>query len=271
MTIEQAVMDHYGRAGIAGEILAAIGRDGVLTTDDFAPYDEFHIGGRTATAYLTGQLGLKAGMRVLDIGSGIGGPARYVAEMTGAHVTGIDLTPDFVEAADILTGRSALAGRVAFRVESAIDLSFADGSFDGAYMIHVGMNIQDKDALFAEAFRVLKPGSVFGIYDILAGEGGDAPYFPLPWASAPSSSFLAAPDAMRSGLRRAGFDVVHDENRRDFALGTFEKIWKLEREGTLHTVKPPVHMADYPAKILNLARAVEMKLCAPWVIVCRKT
>jgi ubiquinone/menaquinone biosynthesis C-methylase UbiE len=101
------------------------------------------------------------------VGCGIGGPSRYIAETYGCRVTGIDLTDEFVRTAQALARRTSLAGRIDYRQASALDLPFAPGTFDGAYMMHLGMNIEDKAALFTEIRRVLKDNATFGIYDVM--------------------------------------------------------------------------------------------------------
>ena len=121
-------------------------------------------------------------MHLLDVGSGIGGPARTFADAFGCRVTGVDLTEEFVEAANALTRRCGLSDRVSFRQASALALPFADASFDAATLIHVGMNIEDKAGLFAEVRRVLKPDARFGVYDIMRVAEGEIPY-PMPWAA----------------------------------------------------------------------------------------
>lgn len=144
---------------------------------------------------------------MLDIGSGLGGPARTVAEAYGCHVTGIDLTEAFCDAAAIMSSWVRLADRVEFRQGDATHLPFDDGVFDAAMTIHVAMNIARKDHVYVEARRVLKPGGRFVVYDILQGEGGDVLY-PVPWARAPSISHLATPEEMPRLLSDAGFGIV---------------------------------------------------------------
>jgi ubiquinone/menaquinone biosynthesis C-methylase UbiE len=144
--------------------------------------------------------------RVLDLGSGLGGPARTLAEAFGCHVTGIDLTPAFCEAAETLSNWVGLGDRVTFQQGDATDLPFSDDQFDAAMTLHVAMNIAAKDRMYAEARRVLKPGGVFAVYDVLQGEGGDV-LFPVPWAREPSISHLATPDEMAALLTGAGFTI----------------------------------------------------------------
>ena len=214
------VASHYsdGRnlATAIADSLRKVGKDiGKLTTADLGTVDEFHIRGRKATLELGKLLNLDASSRVLDIGSGLGGPARTLAETYGCRVTGIDLTQEFCDAAASLSTWVGLADRVAFQQGDATNLPFADGQFDAAVTIHVAMNIAAKDRMYAEARRVLRPGGLFGVYDVLQGEGGDIQY-PVPWARERSISHVATPDAMVALLSDAGFKIL---DTQDFLRG----------------------------------------------------
>lgn len=194
-----------------------------LTTADLASVDEFHIRGRTATLELAEQMDLREDSRVLDIGSGLGGPARTLAETYGCHVTGIDLTPAFCAAANVFSDWVGLGDRVTFQQGDATNLAFADGRFDAAMTIHVAMNIQAKPRMYEEARRVVKPEAVFAVYDVLQGEGGDV-LFPVPWAREPSISHLATPDEMRSLLAAAGFKILHVHDSTEESQRWFEAM-----------------------------------------------
>jgi SAM-dependent methyltransferase len=164
------VTRHYGRAGILDDIRAALreaGRDpDRIAPGDLATVDEFHLGWHPATLAFAESMGIGPGMRVLDIGAGLGGPARHFARL-GATVEGIDLTPEYVAAGRALTEASGLAHRVTLQEGDALALPFEVGAFDAATLLHVGMNIADKAALFAEAARVLRPGGRFGLYEVM--------------------------------------------------------------------------------------------------------
>lgn len=194
-----------------------------LTAADLASVDEFHIGGRKATLDVAAGMDLSSASRVLDLGSGLGGPARTLAEAHGVHVTGIDLTPAFCTAATTLSQWVGLADRVRFVQGDATDLPFADDSFDAAMTIHVAMNIARKDRMYAEARRVLKPGSRFAVYDVLQGEGGPVVY-PVPWARTPEISHLATPDEMQALLTGAGFRILSSADSSDDALAWFQAM-----------------------------------------------
>ena len=171
-----AVKDHYTIGDLATKIADALrtaGKDlANLTTRDLAPFDEFHIRGREATLELARGMGIEPGWSVLDIGSGLGGPARTLAETYGCRVTGIDLSEEFCSGAEELSRWVNLSDKVRFSQGDATDLDCIDQSFDAATTIHVAMNIAAKDLLYAGAYRVLKPGGLFAIYDVVQGEVG---------------------------------------------------------------------------------------------------
>lgn len=274
MASEQAA-SHYARADIEPTILhalAASGRDvDALKPRDLAAVDEFHLGGLPMTAALGRALGLHPGKALVGIGSGIGGPARYFAQAHGCRVTGIDLTADYVRVAETLTRRCGLADRVSFRQGSALAMPFAERSFDVATLLHVGMNIADKTALFAEARRVLRQGGRFAVYDVMrVGEGRIT--YPTPWAGGEESSFVERPEDYRRWLGGAGFAIESETDRRALALAqAAEMRASTAREG------PPalgLHLVVGPAwreRAKNLMAALEAGIIAPVEIIARAT
>lgn len=194
-----------------------------LTTADLATVDEFHIRGRKATLELAAQMNLGADSHVLDIGSGLGGPARTLAEVYGCRVTGIDLTQAFCDAATVMSDWVELGKLTSFSQADATDLPFPDRHFDAAMTIHVAMNIAAKDKMYAQTRRVLKPGGIFAVYDVLQGEGGDIVY-PVPWAREPSISHVATLEQMKSLLTGAGFEVLKVEDSTEESQRFFEKL-----------------------------------------------
>jgi len=274
MSIEHSVASHYARAGLADAILAAASETAPdpdrLTAGDLAPVDEFHIGGIEATEHFLPKLGIARDAHWLDVGAGIGGPARHAATRYGCRVSGVDLTPDFCAAAAVLNERVGLADRVEIVEGSALAMPFGDAMFDGAFTIHVGMNIQDKPTLFRETRRVLKPGAVFGIYDILAVAGSGALAFPVPWATTKDASYLATIDEMRTMLDAAGFDVLSAENRTDYAKAYFERMRQQAASGPSPLGIHIVMGETFREKIGNLRLNVGEGRCGPWEIVCRK-
>ena len=242
--MDQVSRFYAGPGGLVGSIGSALEAAGLeratLRPADLAPVDEFHIRGRAASLEIIEALGLAADSDVLDLGSGLGGPARTLAELTGCTVTGVDLTPEFCEVATALSEWTGLSARTRFQVGDATATGLPDASVDAAMTVHVAMNIADKPALYAEAFRVLRPGGRFVVYDVLQGEGGDVRY-PVPWANDPSTSFLATPQHMRELLPAAGFEVVSEVDSSDESLVWFQQMRaRTERDGA-----PPVTFATF--------------------------
>lgn len=204
----EAVSEHYAQPNLGEAILAALKADGKdlaqLTADDLAPVDEFHISGREATELLAQKAGLGAGDEVLDVGSGIGGPARTLAANFGCRVQGVDLTEEYCRVAQMLTDRVGLNGQVTFRQGDALELPFKDEFFDCVWTQHATMNIADKEKLYAEIRRVLRPQGRFVFYDIFEGNG-EPVHIPVPWASKPEISFLWKPKKIRALLQESGF------------------------------------------------------------------
>jgi SAM-dependent methyltransferase len=234
MSTEAKVAGHYGRGRLEELILGAVAREGKnpdnLTAVDLAAVDEFHLGGLEATQELAKQMELCAGLRLLDVGSGIGGPARYFAAEHNCRVTGIDLTEEFVRVARSLTTRTKLDGLAEFRQGSALELPFERDTFDRAYMIHVGMNIADKSGIFREVRRVLRPAGLFTIFDIL--RTGDGPIcYPVPWALSEETSFVATVKDYRDALQSAGLRIAHERGRGPFAIEFTERIMARMAQG----------------------------------------
>ncbi len=209
---EADIQRHYSQGGLLERILAALQAAGkdieALAVEELAPVDEFHTRGRTATRELAELAGIAPGTRVLDVGSGLGGPARFLASTCGCDVTGIDLHPEFCTVATELSRRSGMAGRTRFQQGSALHLPFKDGAFDAAWTMQMQMNIADKPRLYGEIARVLRPGGRFVFQDICAGNG-EPLHYPVPWASRAEQSFLIAPDALRRLLGEVGLREVH--------------------------------------------------------------
>jgi SAM-dependent methyltransferase len=218
----RAVAEHYRRANLGAIILSALDAAGKdinnLSPDDLAPIDELHSRGREATVDLAHLLALKGNESLLDLGCGIGGPSRYVAKTYGCQVTGLDLTPEFCEAAAMLAERTGLAHKVQYRQGDALAIPFADGSFDIVWSQNVAMNIDDRDRLYGEIRRVLKAGGRYGFSDIVDAGGGPL-RFPVPWARDASISFLLSASTTREKLEAAGFRIAvfEDQTERAFA------------------------------------------------------
>jgi SAM-dependent methyltransferase len=204
---EISLNQHYGREGLGELILAGLRQAGknpdAIGADDLSPVAEFHIGGQMATLELAQLAGLVRGVRVLDVGSGLGGPARTLAEHYGCKVTGLDLTEEFCRVATMLTELCGMSQSVSFRHGNALDMPFDNNSFDLVWTQQAGMNIEDKVTLYREARRVLAPGGRLVFQEVLGGEVTPL-HLPVPWAREQGLSFLSAPDAMRRLLVDAG-------------------------------------------------------------------
>jgi ubiquinone/menaquinone biosynthesis C-methylase UbiE len=273
MSLDAAVSGHYTLGGLGEKILAALEQTGVkrdaITVDDLAPVDEFHIGGRHATEDLAARLDITADKHLLDLGSGIGGAARFIATRYGCRITGIDLTPEYCEVATMLTARVGLSERIDFRQGNALSLPFDEAAFDGAYSMHVGMNIPDKTGYLGELRRVVRPNGLIGIYDVMQGPGGD-PQFPLPWAEGSATSFLVPIDALRAAIADAGLEVVEATDRSAAAIAAMKAM----REKAAGAAPPPlgIHLAmgeGAGVKLANMARNLQEGRIAPWRILCR--
>lgn len=275
MPTQQDISTHYTHGNLVTAIRRGIESLGktidTVTVDDLAPVDEFHIGGRTASEDFLNQLGLSPEKHILDVGSGLGGAARFVASRYRCRVSGIDLTPEYVETAKAVCRWVGLGEHISLHQGSALSMPFADHAFDGAFMLHVGMNIEDKTKLCSEVSRVLRSGSLFLIYDAMRVGDGDLTY-PVPWAATAASSAVAAPEHYRTALQTAGFTVMAERNRRDFALAFFGQL----RAKTAAAGGPPplgLHILmgkSTPEKVQNMIQNISKGTIAPVELIARK-
>lgn len=207
----ESIDSHYGQSNLDEKILAALqdaGKDvDSLTINDLQTFDQIHIGGVEGTRVLAQLVGLQEGNHVLDIGCGLGGPARTLATEFGCTVTGLEITEAFYQAAEMLTLRVGLSSQVSFRLGNALNLPFNDGMFDVVWMQHVAMNIPDKNALFTETSRVLKPGGTLALHTILAGEVLPI-HYPVVWAADPGIDFIEPASAFRKAIEDSGLETV---------------------------------------------------------------
>ncbi len=271
--MSEAVAEHYTQGSLLARIEAGVEALGktpeTVTIEELGPVDEFHIGGRPATERFLSQFPVSEGARVLDIGSGLGGTARFAHQRFGWRVSGIDLTREFVEVARTLSAWVGLAGSLRFECGSALDTPFESESFDAAMQLHVGMNIPDKAGLAREVHRVLAPGGVYGIYDVMLA-GDPALEFPVPWASEPTESALATPEQYVAALEAAGFEVTAQHDRRESALEFFAQLRARATAGP-----PPLglHLVmgeTTPTKLANMVANLEAGRISPVEILARR-
>ncbi len=276
------VQSHYGEdASLARTIAArleAAGKDMAhLTVKDLRAVDEFHIRGHAATLEVASRLNFTPSAHVLDIGSGLGGPARALAQLHGCTVTGVDLTQSYCDAATEMSRWVGLEDLVSFRQGDATRLPFADASFDAALTIHVAMNIAAKDRMYAEARRVLKPGGRFVIYDVVQGEGGEVLY-PVPWAREATISHLVTTEEMQALLAMAGFTILEMQDSTQESADWFSRIAgqsepaRVPADRTGDSGTPPslreVLGEDFPTMMRNQVRNLKERRIRTVMWVC---
>ncbi|MFO1077058.1 MAG: methyltransferase domain-containing protein [Planctomycetota bacterium] len=246
---------------ICAGVSAAGGDPEALTIEQLGPVDHFHLGGGEETARLIGLAGFRSSMRVLDVGGGIGGPARMLAARVGCDVTVLDLCDDYCAVGAELTRRTGLGERVRFRAASALAMPFADRAFTGAWSQHSSMNIEDKAALYREVHRVLEPGARFALHEVVAGPAGPV-HFPVPWANDPAISFLCPQAEVRELIAAAGFREILWQD-----VTTRTRDWLAARiaagKAAASAGKPPalgIHLVigpDAPVKFANMLRNID--------------
>ena len=261
MIADRDVVGHYASGDLLARLNAALTEDGAdpahPSVEALTPYEHFHGRGLEATEEGAALMRAGASDHILDIGSGIGGPARYVARRFGCRVTGVDLTPEFCDVARHLTHLLGLDERVKFEVGDALAMPFPAASFEGAYSMNVSMNIADKLALYREIHRVLKPGGWLLLSEIAKGADGDLDY-PTPWARSARTSFLSTPDETRSGLHEAGFEVIVVESvlERTLAYAARARAMVARGEKPAHRAVMLIHGELATLTMANTQRAL---------------
>jgi cyclopropane fatty-acyl-phospholipid synthase-like methyltransferase len=241
-----------------------------LTVEDLAPVDHFHARGLPATVELADRLPIKAGQVILDIGCGLGGPARYMAKRFQCNVSGVDITEPFVDAANKLTALLRMQGQVKIGHGDGQRLPYPDSHFDGAYTQHVTMNVADRPRFFTEAYRVLKPGAFFALTEHGLGPKGD-PHYPVPWSADGSGSHLVTPSETRAILEKTGFEaIVVEDTGAKYAAGYKQAIEKAEK-GALPPLGIHILLGETASqKSRNAARNIEERRTHPIQLICRK-
>ena len=274
-TDDRGIPGHYTSGDLLARLEASLREDGVdparPTIEALAPYDHFHGRGLEATEDLADLLPVSREDHVLDVGSGIGGPARYFARRFGCRVGGIDLTAEFCDVARHLTTVLGLGERVSFEPGDAMAMPFADAAFDGAYSMNVSMNIADKRAFYREIHRVLKPRGWLGLSEVARGPGGE-PHYPTPWARTASTSFLATSAETRANLLASGFAIesLRDTTEASFAWAARSRAVVEAGGKPLHRAVSLIHGALAEEIMANSGRASRECRTVPIELVCRR-
>jgi ubiquinone/menaquinone biosynthesis C-methylase UbiE len=239
MSDDETILNaHYAGRDLEVGILAglrAAGKDNdQLTPDDLAAVDQFHIRGKEATPELAHLAGLQAGLQILDVGGGLGGPARTLASEFSCSVIVLDVTEAFCRVGEMLTARTGLSEHVRFQRGNALEMPFASESFDVVWTQHSSMNIADKSRLYAEIRRVLRPGGRLALYEIMAGAVQPV-HFPVPWARMPSMSVLRTPEEVRRLIADTGMTEVTWLNVSKLSLA-----WIQQRQAMAPAAAPPL-------------------------------
>lgn len=275
MSSGSEITKHYERGNLLARLHAALIDDGVdpehPTSESLAPYEHFHGRGLEATEELADALEVSANDHLLDVGSGIGGPARYLAARYGCRVTGIDLTREFCEVARQITRMLELDDRVNIEQGDALAMPFPDADFDGAYSMNVSMNIADKHRFYREIHRVLRPGAWLVLSELALGPNG-SPDYPTPWARTTESSFLATLAEILDGLESSGFTVLksRDTVEENLAFSARSKAMVERGEKPPHRAVKLIHGELAADAIANVSNGIRQGRLVPIEVFCEK-
>jgi SAM-dependent methyltransferase len=274
MTHSKAIADHWATGDVYALIVSALNRMSKpldsLTIEDLAPIDHFHARGFPATVDLADRLPIRAGQRIVDIGCGLGGPARYIARRFQCQVTGIDITEPFVRAANELTRLLRMESQVTVELGDGQHLPYANASFDGAYTQHVTMNVADRPRFFGEIHRVLKPGAFLGLTEHGLGPAG-SPHHPVPWSADGSGAYLVTPSQTQAMLEEAGFEDIAVEHTGAKYLAGYKAMLEKADAGTLPPLGTHLLLGETAIqKMRNAARNIEEGRTHPIQVICRR-
>ncbi|MPZ29712.1 MAG: methyltransferase domain-containing protein [Rhodospirillales bacterium] len=208
-----------------------IGSNDAIPPDELFALDQWHYHGTDAIRDAAGFLGLGSGSRVLDIGAGIGGPARFLAHATGCHVTALELQPELHRVGVDLTRRSGLADRVTHVCGNALSQSLSTAAFDAVISFLAILHIPDRPALMKRVQTVLRPGGQCYIED-LARRAPFAPHDREDLLTVVQGVALTSIEDYAADLRQAGLvDVVATDTTNDWALFAAQRLadWRRDR------------------------------------------
>jgi SAM-dependent methyltransferase len=269
-----AIAEHWGRGDVYGLIISALAKAGKplegLTVEDLAPVDHYHARGFPATVELADRLPIRPGDHILDIGCGVGGPARYIAQRFSCRVSGLDITEPYVQAANKLTALLRMEGQVQVLLGDGQKLPYGDACFDGAYALHVTMNVADRPRFFAEAWRVLRPGAFFALTEHGLGPQAN-PHHPVPWSEDGSGAYLVTPQQTQALLQGAGFTGIDVEEAGAKYLAGYKRAVQLAERGQLPPLGVHLLMGENAVlKMSNAGRNIEEGRTRPIEVICRK-
>ncbi len=258
---ENAVNNHYGISGILKSILDGLESSGKdlnsLTPGDLAPIDEFHTRGKESTIEIAKLAEIQPDQSILDVGCGLGGSARYIADQFGCSIMGLDLTKEYIDVAKKLTEFVGLTDKISFKQGSALELPFPSGHFDIVWTEHTQMNISNKERFYGELSRVLKPKGRLVFHDIFAGDAVE-PYFPAPWAEHESLSSLCTQEQAKTSIQNSNLTIEKWVDKSSLSLPFFkEMLQKIEQVGP-----PPLGLhllmgKTAKTKLINQVRNLE--------------
>lgn len=251
---ESPIASHYAHDRLYDVIIQALAGNGItaaaITPKELAPIDEFHVRGREVSRELAAIADLRPGMRVLDVGCGLGGACRLLADEYGCEVTGIDITPDYVQTAAKLSALTGLQHKTRFVPGSAMALPFNNNSFDVVWTQHVQMNIADKAVFYSEIKRVLTTRGRLVYYDVLSAH--DAPiHFPVPWANDASLSHLITPKQLHTLLTGMGWQRVQVTDETAKGIAFFNNLFNRITQKGLPALGLHLLMGDNAVEKLN--------------------
>ena len=275
MSDAQSISDHWGTGDVFARIMEAMQAAGInpdtVTVEQLAPVDHFHARGFPATVDLADALPIRAGDRLVDIGCGLGGPARYLAKRFQCRVDGIDITAPFVEAANKLSALVGMDDVVVCRHGDGQKLPYGDQEFDGGYTQHVTMNVPHRDVFFGEAYRVLRPGAVFALTEHGLGEVGD-PHHPVPWSEDGSGAYLMRPADTVAALRNAGFTNIEVTDTGEKYLQGYQAAIERAEKGDTPVFGTHILLGKLAPQIVrNAGRNIEERRTHPVQILCYKS